>query len=351
MSQRATPSAHGLIHASIAAMGAVWLIEPSVGVPLFESLRGVDWPSYQGKGNLSMAYDLRAGYGPGEGSKTIADGSYDAPQGYKVHAIPVDGQNSLASLSAALLVTEDGADPSDLVARDKDGWGLGYYRVGTVAVLQIDGPMQKQDAWSMDGTSTIRVRRALRRALADELVFSILLLVDSPGGSVAGTHDLAMDVRRAASQKPVYAYCEDCCCSAAYYVASQANAVYCGPGAMVGSIGVYAVLYDLSQMAEAEGVVVHVVKDGEEKGDGVPGTKVSAEILARTQSLVDTYGNQFRKAVSETRFPNGGLKKGESPARGDVFIGPEARRVGLVDGVTTLDNVLSAMKKRKKPMS
>ena len=160
-----------------------------------------------------------------------------------------------------------------------------------------------------------------------------------------------MDVRKAATQKPVYAYCEDCCCSAAYYVASQANAVYAGPGAMVGSIGVYATLYDVSAMAAEQGVVVHVVKDGDEKGDGVPGTPITDDILARTQTLVDAYGTQFRKTVSETRFPGKALEKGVSPARGDVFIGLEARKVGLVDGITSLDNVLGAMRKNKKPMS
>jgi signal peptide peptidase SppA len=344
---------NGLAHAQIALMDSIWLIEPHRAQMIFEALRGVEFsPSRAALLHSSHpTYGLQSAYGPEGGSKTIADGSYEAPQDYKVYATPEDGRASLAALSSALIVTEDGADPSDLVARDKNGWGLGYYRVGTVAVIQIEGPMQKADGWCMEGTSTTRVRRTLRRAVADELVLSILILVDSPGGTVAGTHDTAMDVRKAAMQKPVYAYCEDMCCSAAYYVASQANAVYAGPGAMVGSIGVYATLYDLSGMAEAEGIVVHVVKDGEEKGDGMPGTPITPQVLERTQALVDTYGTQFRKTVSETRFPGSPLQKGVSPARGDVFIGAQARTVGLVDGITTLDKVLAAMKKNKKPLA
>ena len=349
MSFRATPLLAGSVHASLALMDSLWLIEPERGLAAFHALSGVTWEQYRPhaeglRGPTSCAADgLRAA-----GSGTIADGSHPQTASYSPSVVPVDGQAANSALHAALLVTEDGADPADLVARDRDGWGLGYYRVGGVAIVQIEGPMQKQDAWSMEGTSTVRTRRALRRALRDEAVESILLLIDSPGGQVSGTHELAMDVRKAASQVPVYAYCEDCCCSAAYYVASQANLVYASPGALVGSIGVYATLYDLSKAAEAQGVIVHVVKDGEEKGDFTPGTPVTSEQLARMQQIVDFYGTQFRKAVSETRFPGQPLAKGVSPAKGDVFLGAEARRVGLVDGVTSLDNVLAAMRKRKR---
>lgn len=336
MSFRAAPVLSGPVHASLALMDSLWLIEPERGLAAFRALSGVTWESY------------RAGGQANHSSSTVADGTHPKPAGCSPLVVPVDGQAAHSALQAALLVTEDGADPSDLVARDRDGWGLGYYRVGGVAVLQIEGPLQKQDAWSMDGTSTVRTRRALRRALRDEAVDSILLLIDSPGGQVSGTHELAMDVRKAAGQMPVYAYCEDCCCSAAYYIASQANLVYASPSAIMGSIGVYATLYDLSKAAEAQGVIVHVVRDGEEKGDFTPGLPITAEQLSRMQQIVDFYGAQFRKAVSETRFPDKPLTKGTSPARGDVFLGADARRVGLVDGITSLDNVLFAMRKKKR---
>lgn len=340
MSFRATPLLSGPVHASLALMDSLWLIEPERGLAAFHALGGVSWEQYRSATGAPGAIQA--------GSATIADGTHPKPASFSPLIVPVDGQAAESVLHAALLVTEDGADPADLVARDRDGWGLGYYRVGGVAIVQIEGPMQKQDAWSMKGTSTVRTRRTLRRALRDEAVESILLLIDSPGGQVSGTHELAMDVRKAAAQVPVYAYCEDCCCSAAYYVASQANLVYASPGAIVGSIGVYATLYDMSKMAEAEGVIVHVVKDGEEKGDFIPGTPITSEQLSRMQQIVDFYGTQFRKAVSQTRFPDKPLAKGVTPARGDVFLGVEARRVGLVDGVTSLDNVLAAMRKKKR---
>lgn len=340
MSQRAHPGLSGSVHAAIANLDTVWSIEPTRGMAIFEALRGVTWADYRAQGGVEIN---------AAASQTVADGTFPQPVSYSPAVIPVDGQSAHQKMRSALLVTENGADPSDLVARDRNGWGLGYYRVGSVAVLQIEGTMQKQEAWSMDGTSTVRTRRALRRAVADEAVESILLLIDSPGGTVSGTDDLAMDVRSAATKMPVYAYCSDMCCSAAYYVASQANAIYAGRSAMVGSIGVYATIYDMSAMAEAEGVVVHVVKDGDQKGDFMPGTAVTPEQLARMQAIVDAYGADFRRAVSQTRFPDKPLAKGASPADGGVFMGADARRAGLVDGITSLDNVLAAMKKKKKP--
>lgn len=315
MSQRAHPGLSGTVHAAIAALDSVWCMEPTRALAIFEALRGVTWD----------------GYRPGM-----------APTGRMADKLP--------NISDANFVPGDGSSPWGQVAVDPNGRSRGYFRDGNVAIIEIVGPMQKQDGWSMDGTSTILTRRAVRQAITDPAVDSILLLVDTPGGQVSGLHDLAMDVRRAAIQKPVYAYCEDICASAGYYVASQANFVYAGPTAMVGSIGTYAVVWDSSAMFADAGVTVHVIKDGDQKGAFTPGTEVTAEQLASYQEVVDFYSAQFRKVVSDTRSDalGGPLQKGVSPAGGMVFMGAEARRVGLVDKITTLDNTLAEMKKRKR---
>src|SRR5690606_31819803 len=129
------------------------------------------------------------------------------------------------------------------------------------------GAMTKQGS-SFGGASTVRTRRAIRSAAADKSVSAIMLLIDSPGGSVSGTSDLADDVANAKKKKPVYAYIEDTCCSAAYWVASQCSAIYANPTAIVGSIGTYMVVADYSRMAENAGVKVHCISTGKYKGAG-----------------------------------------------------------------------------------
>src|SRR5581483_9650939 len=100
---------------------------------------------------------------------------------------------------------------------------------------------------SMGGTSTVMARRDIRQAVADQDVAGILLAIDSPGGTVAGTDDLAAEVRQARTSKPVWAAIDDLGASAAYWVASQTQRVTVNsPTALVGSIGTLQVIRDLS---------------------------------------------------------------------------------------------------------
>ncbi len=164
-----------------------------------------------------------------------------------------------------------------------------------VGVLPLHGPSMKARS-KYGGYSTVDARRQLRAMAADERVGAILLHIDSPGGHVAGTKELADDVAAVDQTKPVHAYIEDAGASAAYWVASQARTIAANAMAMVGSLGTFTVLYDLSKAAEMEGVQVHVVSTGERKGAAAPGTPVTDEDVAEAQRLVDGFDAFFRAA-------------------------------------------------------
>ena len=211
-----------------------------------------------------------------------------------------------------------------------------------VAVVRLAGTLMKATS-SMDAsTSTVQARRDLRKAAADPEVSAILLAIDSPGGTVAGTADLGADVRAAAKQKPVWAFCDDLCASAAYWVASQADRVYANAGtALVGSIGTVAVVYDLSAAAEKEGVKTLVFNTGPIKGAGTPGTVVNEEHRAYFQGLVNDAQQSFDAAVRKGR---GLTEKQLADARtGGVFPAAEALRMGLIDGIKSYDAVVTEL--------
>ena len=221
-----------------------------------------------------------------------------------------------------------------------------YPMDGSVALLSLSGPMTKAGSGSLsDGGSTVQLRRQVRQAGADPDVSAILLTIDSPGGEVAGTGDLAADVKSAAQAKPLYAYIEDLGASAAYWVASQANAVYANPGARVGSIGTYMAVADSSGMADKMGVKVHVVKAGDYKGAGVPGAPLTDDHLAHFQQQVNDLNSQFVGAVQRGRGMTDGQMK--DMADGRVYVGAKARTAGLVDGITSRDAVLTKLKTYK----
>lgn len=212
-----------------------------------------------------------------------------------------------------------------------------------VAVIDICGSMMKHVSSLMEGCSTVRVRQQLRMARTDPTVRAVALRIESPGGTVAGTGELAADIVALGSEKPCYAYIEDLGASAAYWVASQASKVYANSTALVGSIGTYAVIVDQSAAAEAAGVKVHVVKAGEMKGMGTPGTVVTDEQLSEMQRVVSGLNEQFVSAVSKgRRIP---MKRMAGIADGRVHLAQAAQELGLLDGIESFDAFLTRLGK------
>ena len=207
-------------------------------------------------------------------------------------------------------------------------------RDGTSALVRISGPLAK-DEWIefWGGTSATNAQMEIRAAVADEEVDSIYLLIDSPGGEVAGTEELAGEVAAAARVKPVFAHVDDLGASAAYWVASQATRITANATGEVGSIGTVAVVADYSEMFEKRGIEVHVVASGEKKGAFAFGAEVTDEQIADLKERVDALARQFKDAVAAGR----GMDAEAVDAVGDgrVLSAPDAVEAGLIDGIST----------------
>jgi len=217
---------------------------------------------------------------------------------------------------------------------------------GGVAVIHATGTLMKYTSSISANTSTIALRRQIRSAARDEEVQAILLRIDSPGGTVSGTYDLVDDVRDAGAKKPVYAYIEDLGASAAYAVASAASKVFANSSALVGSIGTFSVLQDLTGSAAQLGIKVHVIRAGKFKGAGVPGTEITVEHLAEAQRLVDGMNEFFLQTIEAGRkLPR---QRVEAVADGRVWIAQEAKTLGLIDGVQGIDATLNELTTSKR---
>lgn len=208
-----------------------------------------------------------------------------------------------------------------------------------VALIEIRGRMQKQQSSMGSAASTVAVRQQIRAAVRSEDVRAILMVVDSPGGTVAGTKELADDIAAAGKTKPVIGFAEDMAASAAYWAISQATQVFAQPTAMVGSIGTYGVVHDMSALAAKEGVKVHVIRAGALKGAGTPGTEVTPEQLAAFQEEVNTLNEFFLAGVASGRGMT--IDQVRALATGQAWIGQKAVDAGLIDGVATFEQALA----------
>ncbi len=212
----------------------------------------------------------------------------------------------------------------------------------TVSVIDIAGVMTKGGSSMSRSGSTIRARQEVRRAANDPGVSGIVLRIDSPGGTVAGTSDLADEVTKAKAKKPVYAYVEDGAASAAYWVASQANKVYANsPTANIGSIGTFISLEDQSGKYAAEGIKPVVISSGGVKGMGVAGTEITDEQKQHLQEIVTEKQGSFTAAVANGRKMD--VERVKQLADGRIHGAAKAQELGLIDGVKSFDDVLSEL--------
>lgn len=211
---------------------------------------------------------------------------------------------------------------------------------GGIARVPITGYMSKRSKF---GASTIDARYGLRAAVEHKDVKAILLDIDSPGGTTAGTQELADEVRAANDRKPVVAHIEDLGASAAYWVASQARRITANRTAEIGSIGTFATVYDYSGALKKEGIKAHVISTGPLKGAFTPGSKITPEQLAALQTEVDDLNAEFLKAVTAGRGGRDGFKDAASVATGGVWIADKAKALGLIDAVQSADMTLEEL--------
>lgn len=219
---------------------------------------------------------------------------------------------------------------------------------GGIAIVRLVGTMVKYSRSRSGLCGTSEARGHIRQLCEDQGVAAILLLVDSPGGEVAGAADLAAEVASACHKMPVAAYIEDCGCSAAYWAASQCSAgVWCNSTARVGAVGAMLVVNDLSEGMQRAGIKTHLISSGKWKGLGVPGIPIDDDDVAHLQAQVSHVGSEFAQAVQRGR--NLSDAQMAVVTRAGVFIGEQALEVGLVDGVLSLDEAIERLQSLTPP--
>ncbi len=198
-----------------------------------------------------------------------------------------------------------------------------------VAHIPIGGAIGQKLTGFERGRGAVDVQdiaNELAQCEADRDVKAILLDIDSPGGMVSGTPELAQVLDQV--RKPVYAFSNGLMASAAYWLGCTADLVFCSSSANIGSIGVYLPVMDMTGFYESRGVKVELIKAGKLKGIGYPGTTLTESAREHLQTRVNQIYQMFTKQVTSMR---GGIA--ESTMQGQTFLGDEARSLGLVDGI------------------
>lgn len=193
----------------------------------------------------------------------------------------------------------------------------GFLGVGLTKFEKMTGAMDMVD-----------VEDAIDEALANPAVRRIAFEVDSPGGTVVGTPELADKI--ASIPLPSMSYAKKLMASGAYYTGSQADYVIASPSAMIGSIGVVAVDESYAAAFEKMGLKVEVFRSGKYKAPNIAGEGYTDEMRVMEQATMDSMHEEFKQTVLRKRS-----MANRSDMEGQIFTGREAAGKNLITGLAS----------------
>lgn len=184
------------------------------------------------------------------------------------------------------------------------------------------------------------IERDFNAALADPQARSIILAIDSPGGTVDGTQELGNLIYRNRGAKRIVAYADSLMGSAAYWIGSAADEIIMsGDTTQVGSIGVVATHTDVSKAEEKMGYKTTEIVAGKYKRVASQHEPLSKEGRATIQDIVDHVYSIFIRDVARNRDVSE-EKVLKDMADGRIFLGQKAIDVGLTDRMGSLESLL-----------
>lgn len=214
-----------------------------------------------------------------------------------------------------------------------------------VAVVYAEGgiiPGKKAQPVQITGDYYASIIRKLRK---DDKVKAVVLRVNSGGGSAFASDLIWREVELLKKEKPVVTSLGNYAASGGYYIACNTDKIYANESTITGSIGVFATLFNIKNLYEDK---LGIYKDGIGTGkysDFPNFAKTwTGEEKAIMQSIVNNIYDSFIGKVADGRKLS--TEAVEKIAQGRVWSGEDAKEVGLVDEIGTLDDAIADAAKR-----
>jgi signal peptide peptidase SppA len=270
-------------------------------------------------------------------------------------AITVEGLQQIHEIYRARMEGRESAWLEELRAADALAPGgrraseAPYEVIDGVAVIPVQGPIaQRMNLFSSisGGTSSQLLKAAVEQAAEDPMVEGIVLNIDSPGGSVAGTPEAAAAIKAVRGIKPIEAWTDGMIASAAYWMASATERISISSSVThVGSIGVVATHVDQSGAEEQRGIKTTEIYAGKYKRIASSYAPLSDAGRSHLQERVDYLYSVFVGQVADNRAASIETVLTKM-ADGRLFVGTQAIDAGLADGVASLSEVIASVRNR-----
>lgn len=206
-----------------------------------------------------------------------------------------------------------------------------------VAVVYLSGEIDNGNTDGINSAKTIQMLWDLEK---DSTVKSVVLRVNSPGGSAYGSEQICHVVEKLKQKKPVVASFGDYAASGGYYISSNADKIIADRTTITGSIGVIAMVPNAQELADKLGVHYETVKSNP-NADLMENAfrPLSESERAAVQTSVDNFYATFLRRCSEGRGVS--VEQMHAYAQGRVWSGDDALKINLIDSIGTLTDAIN----------
>jgi protease-4 len=205
-----------------------------------------------------------------------------------------------------------------------------------IAVIYAQGEIQGGEG-DVNAIGEGSMRRSLQEARKNKNIKAIVLRVDSPGGSALTSDLIWREIELTKKVKPVVVSMGNYAASGGYYIACNANTIFAEKNTITGSIGVFGVLPNFSQLSTKIGINTEQVMTNE-NANYSPFVPLNEKFKAVTLEGVERVYKDFITHVAEGRKMT--VTQVDSIAQGRVWTGTEAKKIGLVDKIGNLNDAL-----------
>ncbi len=214
-----------------------------------------------------------------------------------------------------------------------------------VGVIPVHGAISSQGPMGFGGGATDEALIAMvRSARANRRVKSVVLHVDSPGGSALASDRIHHEIEQLAKEKPVVACFANVAASGGYYVAAPAHEIVAQPTTITGSIGVVAARVVLEPLLKRIGVVTETVKRGARADMLDPARPFTDDERGALERDLDGMYRAFVSVVARGRDQT--IEAIEKVAEGRVWSGAAASGKRLVDTLGGFEEALASARRR-----
>ncbi len=202
-----------------------------------------------------------------------------------------------------------------------------------VAVIKMNGFIDLNKAES--------INKILTRANDNANIKAILLEIDSPGSTVVAAEEVVNKIDSV--NKPIVSFIRETGASGAYWIAASTDKIVANSLAVTGSVGVTRSYFQFSKKLEEEGVTYEQITSGEFKELGNPYTDLTEKERQALQEKIDKVYDIFINDVKQKR--NLSEADVKEISKGDIYLGIEAKQLGLIDEIGNKDVAINEIKK------